>query len=126
LKAAEERCTVGGDTYAGAGNQMGMGNNGGQISNKRRESKLAKKLLDKGESLGLEWASAQDVPPVHMNRLRDLMGVFWKYMRPYIYYRGAYTFPWDVNWNRQCPELKARFIFRLWKLYLGPWRRRAR
>lgn len=76
---------MGGDTYAGAGNQIGMGSNDGQMSNKQRESKSAKKLLDKKDSLGLEWASAQDVPPVQMNRLEDPTGAFWEHMHPYIF-----------------------------------------
>lgn len=34
---------------------------------------------------------------------------------------GTYTFSWHLDWSKQSHVLKAKFIMRLWKLYLGQW-----
>lgn len=42
-------------------------------------------------------------------------------MRRYAFEQAPYEFPWHLQWNRQCPELKARFTLKLRKIYHGPW-----
>jgi hypothetical protein len=79
------------------------------------------RLVDGRDPMGPEWATVHDVPPVEVNRLGDPTRAFWDYMQPFFFYRGTYTFPWHVNWNWQCLELKARFIFRLRNLCPRPW-----
>jgi hypothetical protein len=127
LKAAEEGiegCAVGARDSGRVSDHSGIGNTGkqnGAICKKRRRSAAAAILVEKADPLGPEWAAVRDVPPVEVNRLGEPTGAFWDHMKPYVFDRGAYTFPWDINWNRQSPKLKARFIFRLRKLYPGPW-----
>lgn len=79
------------------------------------------RTMQKEDALGLPWAAVQDVPPLEITRLGSPCGPFWDHMRPFLYDRGAYVFPWHLNWNEQCPELKARFIYRLRQLYPGAW-----
>jgi hypothetical protein len=99
---------------------------GGVRENKKPlQSSKALRGLEVEDPLGPEWAAVKDVPAVEVNRLGEPIGTFWDHMQPYVYDRGAYIFPWDVNWNRQCPELKVRFIFRQRKLYPRPWETKA-
>jgi hypothetical protein len=42
-------------------------------------------------------------------------------MRQYAFNQACREFPWHLNWNNQCPELKARFILNLQEVYSGPW-----
>jgi hypothetical protein len=92
---------------------------------RRQQSSKAKKALEKHDPLGPEWASLRDVPAVEVNRLGEPIGSFWDHMKPYIFDRASYIFPWHVDWNKQCEELKSRFIMRLRKLYRGPWEAKA-
>jgi hypothetical protein len=68
--------------------------------------KLFGKTLDMEDPLRLSWADVRDVPKMEVNRLGSPSGAFWNHMRPYVFNRGAYVFPWHLNWNEQCPELK--------------------
>jgi hypothetical protein len=92
---------------------------------KRRQSSSAKKALERHDPLGLEWVAVRDVPAVEVNRLGEPVGLFWDHMKPYLFDRAAYVFPWHADWNKQSEELKARFILRLKKLYPGPWEAKA-
>jgi hypothetical protein len=124
LRAAEEGRLPGGSSSRGAEDE------GRLLSRKRaavrtrkipRQSTAAAKALEKADPLGPEWAAVRDVPAVEVNQLGEPAGVFRDHMQPFVFDRGAYIFPWHVNWDRQCPKLKARFILRLRKLYPGPW-----
>ena len=70
---------------------------------------------------GATWGKAGDVPPFEVNSLAAPTGEFADHMKQYAFDQGSKEFPWHVNWNRQCPELKARFTMRLRKVYPGPW-----
>jgi hypothetical protein len=128
VKAVKEGCPSGGGRSgcATSGLRRGGGGSNAETSQKRaKKSKSSLQELELHDPLGPEWAAVQDVPPVQINRLGEPTGPFWDHMKPYIFDRGAYIFPWDVNWNRQSAELKARFILRLRKLYPGSWESKA-
>ena len=67
------------------------------------------------------WGTAGEIPPFEVNTLAAPTGDFADHMKQYAFDQGSKEFPWHVNWNRQCPELKARFTMRLRKVYPGPW-----
>jgi hypothetical protein len=46
-------------------------------------------------------------------------------MKQYIFDQESYIFPWEINWNRQCPKLKGNFILRLRQLFPGSWESKA-
>jgi hypothetical protein len=127
LQAAQERYMAGGETSGGARYHAGMGKSGkwkGDMGKNHRHSLSvieAGKMVEKADPLGWGWMTVRDVPPVEINRLGEPTGAFWEHMQPFLFDRGACVFPWDVNWNRQDPELKSRFLFRLRQLYPGPW-----
>jgi hypothetical protein len=84
---------------------------------------MATKALERHDHLGPEWAALRDLklPPVEVNRLGEPTGIYWDHMKPYLFDHAAYICPWHADWNKQCTELKARFILRLRKLHPGPW-----
>jgi hypothetical protein len=55
------------------------------------------RTLPKEDPLGPAWAPVGDIPPVEINRLGFPCGLFWDHMRPYVFERGAYVFPWHVS-----------------------------
>jgi hypothetical protein len=126
LTCTEQGCAAAGGEAGGASNHVGSSteHSGATCKKHRRPSKVAR-LVEKADPLGPEWAAVRDVPPVDINRLEEPTGAFLDHMKPYVFDCGSYTFPWDLNWNRQSPELKVRFIFRLRKLYPGPWEAKA-
>jgi hypothetical protein len=127
LRAIEGQTGRSGKTGAkGECSGMGAGSfEARQLQKRRKKSQKTLTDLEVHDPLGPQWAAVRDVPPVEVNRLGEPSGAFWDHMKPYVFDRGAYIFPWEVNWNRQCQELKARFIFRLRKLYPGPWEAKA-
>jgi hypothetical protein len=120
LKAAEEgRIDVGRSRQV-----LRMGSTskeGGGARKRQRHSQSGPKATDRNDPLGPEWAALHDVPPVEINRLGEPTGAFWEHMQPYVFDRGAYIFPWDVDWNKQSEDLKSMFILRVRELYPGPW-----
>lgn len=44
-------------------------------------------------SVGCQWATMRDVPPVETNRYSMPCGAHWEHMQAYVYDRGACTFP---------------------------------
>jgi hypothetical protein len=58
-----------------------------------------------------------DVLDFEVNSLTAPMGD----MRQYAFNQACREFPWHHNWNKQCPELKARFILKLREVSPGPW-----
>jgi hypothetical protein len=128
LKAAEEGS--GGDAgrcdWGEEGDAVGTRSKEAlQIRKRRRQMPRELIPLERRDPLGPQWAAVRDVPPLEVNRLGEPTGAFWDHMQPYVFDRGASTFPWHVNWNQQDPELKARFLLRLRELYPGPWEAKA-
>jgi hypothetical protein len=128
LKAAVEGCSEDGtrSNWGDKASRLGTGcKEVVELRKKRRTRPMALRALERHDPLGPEWANVRDVPPVEINRLGEPTGAFWDHMQPYVFDRGASTFPWHVNWNQQDPELKARFLLRLRELYPGPWEAKA-
>jgi hypothetical protein len=128
LHTAEAGRSVGGSLSGGRkknSRKKEGSNDSRSMRKKRRQSAAITEATQGHDPVGPEWAAVRDIPPVEINRLGEPTGGFWDHMRPYVFDRGAYTFPWHLNWNRQCPELKARFVFRLRKLFPGPWEAKA-
>jgi hypothetical protein len=67
------------------------------------------------------WIANHEVPDFEINSLAAPTGEFWDHMRQYAFNQACREFPWHHNWNKQCPELKTRFIMQLWEVYCGPW-----
>ena len=71
------------------------------------------------ESLDTTVRSVGGVPPVQVNELGDPCGVYWKRMKDYAFEWAASQFLWHIDWNKQCPILKARFLKGIRKEFPG-------
>jgi hypothetical protein len=79
-----------------------IGKNNQQLKNKGGLNscggkRLSKRTFLKKDPLGPTWIDVQDFPLVEINKLRYPWGLFWDHMRPYLFDKGAYTFPWLVS-----------------------------
>lgn len=94
----------------------------GKVRGKRHAEETMSSSESESEAQVLgTWGSVRDIPKVEINRYGFPSGVFWDHMRPYVFDRGAYVFPWHIDWNKQSDTLKTRFILRMREIYAGPW-----
>jgi hypothetical protein len=101
------------------GQSSPLSKSGGLDSTSRK--KVMHRTLQMQDPVGPAWVEVKDIPPLEVNRLGCPSGAFWDHMRPFVFDRGAYIFPWHLDWHDQCPELKTSFLFRLRQIYKGPW-----
>jgi hypothetical protein len=66
----------------------------------------SKLVASSTEQVG-SWSAVLEVPDYEVNSLAAPIGEFWDHMRMYAFNQACREFPWHLNWNQQCPELKA-------------------